>query len=358
MKQPYDSEKLNVMTWLRFPLILGVVLVHCDLYNLVTSWEGTAPEWPTYLTYIFNGLYKIILPLMVPTLFIISGYLFFRSQAPRDKAFFIYKYKRRIHSLLVPYLAWNTIAIAILFARFNIAGGESYTVTEFLSGYWNLSLREGGDPADGPLWFMRELMVVSLLTPLLYTILKKRNTGMLFLILVTLLDSARIHIQMTGFSYTAILFFSIGAYLALHNIDFTRIPKVVGITTLILYIPSQLILNNINDSSVYVSAAYNLTGIIKATATFYLVSLLFRKKILSPTPRLTKLCFTLYAIHGIIIGPIIKTLYYHVPHNDNPIVLLAIYIMTPLTIVAFTAIIQSKLRLYLPGVAKILTGNR
>ena len=113
-----------------------------------------------------------------------------------------------------------------------------------------------------------------------------------------------------------------------------------------------------SDSSAYISATYDLTGIIKTIATFYIVSLMFRKKVLSPTPRLTKLCFTLYALHGIVVGPIIKTLYYHIPHNHNPIVLLAIYIMTPLAIVALTALIQSKLRLYMPGAAKILTGNR
>ena len=173
-----------------------------------------------------------------------------------------------------------------------------------------------------------------------------------------MLDSARIYIPLTGFSNTAILFFSIGAYLALHDIDFTHIPKAIGITALILYIPSQIVLNNMSDSSAYISATYDLTGIIKTIAAFYIVSLLFRKKVLSPTPRLTKLCFTLYALHGIVVGPIIKTLYYHIPYNHNPIVLLAIYIMTPLAIVALTALIQSKLRLYMPGAAKILTGNR
>lgn len=358
MKQPYDIEKLNVMTWLRFPLILGVVLSHSNLYGLVELWEGTAPDWPAWLIYIFKELFKIILPLRVPTLFIISGYLFFRSQKPRDKGFFIYKYKRRIHSLLIPYLAWNTIAIAILFARYNIAGSESHTVTEYLSGYWDLSLRDGEDPADGPLWFMRDLMVVSLLAPLLNTILRKRKTGILFLIFVTLLDSARIYIPLTGFSNTAILFFSIGAYLALHDIDFTHIPKAIGITALILYIPSQIVLNNMSDSSAYASATYDLTGIIKTIATFYIVSLLFRKKVLSPTPRLTKLCFTLYALHGIVVGPIIKTLYYHIPHSDNPAALLAIYITTVLTIIALTAILITKSREYFPRISGILSGNR
>ncbi len=318
MKEPYRSGLANVISWLRFPLIMGVLLTHCNLYALVTSWEGTCPEWPAWLIFIFNGLYLAAMPPIVPALFVISGYLFFRSQAPRDKSFFIYKYRRRAHSLLVPYLAWNTIAIIILFVRFNIIEGKGYTVPEYLSGYWSFSPREGGDPADGPLWYIRDLMTVSLAAPLFYIFLRKKVAGILFLAFVILMNALDIAIPAPGFSNTSIVFFSIGAYLAIHNIDISRIPDYIGIGASILYIPSQLALGNISEDSAYIYAAYMATAIIKITAAFYIVSVLFRKDMLSPTPRLTRLCFTLYALHGIVVGPIIKTLYYHVPPQWQP----------------------------------------
>lgn len=358
MKQPYDIERINVMSWLRFPLIMGVVLAHCNLYALAESWEGAYPEWPRWLICIFNELYLIVLPARVPALFIISGYLFFRSEKPRGKSFFIYKYKRRVHSLLIPYMAWNTIAIILLFIRFSIVNGENYTAADYLSGYWNFLPRSNGDPADGPLWFMRDLIVISLSAPILHVFLKKRITGMAFLTLAIIMNILNIAIPISGFSNTAIVFFSIGAYMALHNIDFTRIPGFAGITAALLYIPSQLVLNNISDNSEYIYAAYLITAVIKITATFYIVSMLFRKNRLSPTPKLTRLCFTLYALHGIIAGPIIKTLYCHIPHNGNPVALLAIYITTVLIIVALTAIIVTKTKQYFPKVSGILSGNR
>lgn len=358
MKQPYGVGLTDVISWLRFPLIMGVLLTHCNLYTLIASWEGRFPEWPSWLIFIFNDLYLVALPAIVPALFVISGYLFFRSQVPRDKSFFIYKYKRRVHSLLIPYLAWNTIAIVILFVRFSIIEGESYTVSDYLSGYWSFLPRIGGDPADGPLWYVRDLMVVSLASPLFYIFLRKKTTGILFLAFVILMNAMDIAIPAPGFSNTSIVFFSIGVYLAIHNIDISRIPDYIGIVASILYIPSQFALDNISEGSAYIHAAYMATAIIKITATFYIVSVLFRKNKLSPTPRLTRLCFVLYALHGIVVGPIIKTLYYHVPHNGNPAALLAIYIIAILAIVALTAVIDTVARHHFPRISRILGINR
>ena len=35
MSKPYDIEQINVMAWLRFPLIMGVVLAHCNLHAIL-----------------------------------------------------------------------------------------------------------------------------------------------------------------------------------------------------------------------------------------------------------------------------------------------------------------------------------
>ena len=69
MARPYDIEQINVMAWLRFPLIMGVVLAHCNLYAVIGNWEGSNPDWPGWLIYIFNYLYWLLLPARVPTLF-------------------------------------------------------------------------------------------------------------------------------------------------------------------------------------------------------------------------------------------------------------------------------------------------
>ena len=351
----YDKEILDVISWLRFPLIMGVVLAHCNLYALVENWEGAAPQWSGWLVYIFKYLYWIILPARVPLLFIISGYLFFRTEGRRDKSFFIDKYKRRIHSLLIPYIFWNTIAIAIQYIRFDIIGGENYSLAEYMCGYWSSIFN--GNPADSPLWFMRDLMVVSLFSPLLYILIKGRY-GFVVIAAFAVAYILNLRIPIEGFGTEAFLFFTTGAYIAVHRYDITSIPHNIGIVTLLLYIPLQLYSNEYESYSIYAQSVNLVTTAIKITAAFYAVSLLFKKNVLSPTPRLTKICFLLYALHGIIIGPIIKTLYYNIPCNNNTFVLLAIYIVTPLIILAFTLFLFDKMKRYTPLLATILTGNR
>ena len=46
MRKPYDIEQINVMSWLQFRLIMGVVLAHCNLYAIILNWDGSEPSWP------------------------------------------------------------------------------------------------------------------------------------------------------------------------------------------------------------------------------------------------------------------------------------------------------------------------
>lgn len=352
IKKLYDQEQVDVMTWLRFPLILGVVIVHCNLFAQVTAWEGVEPEWPKWLIYIFNNFVYLTLPARVPTLFIISGYFFFRSQKKRDFYFFIDKYKRRIHSLLIPYISWNTIAIIVLFIRFNIIYEDNYTFIDYMSGYWDFIPRNNNTPANMPLWFIRDLMVVSLIIPLFYGLLKKRISGIILITIFSICYIADIKLPIE-----ALLFFSIGTYIAIHNIDFTKIPNHIGIISVILYFPLQIIIDN-TENNTYISNSFVfLVTVIKILAAFYIVSLLFRKEILKPTQKLTKISFLLYAIHGIIVGVILKSLYIILDSN-NPFILLGIFITTPCIIIGITFLTYNLLSKYTPWLKKILLGNR
>lgn len=356
-KEPYDIEQINVMTWLRFPLIMGVVLAHCNLYAIIASWEGCNPDWPAWLVYIFKYLYWLLLPPRVPTLFIISGYFFFRSQKDRDINFFVDKYKRRVHSLLIPYLVWNAVAIMLMYFRYDVIADNGYSFTDYMSGFWSSTINDNGMPANNPLWFMRNLMVVTLMAPLIYYLVKVKY-GFLAIILIAACYVTNINIPVCGISFETILFFSIGAYLAIHRVDITTIPRVLGIIMLLLYIPVQLFMNALSADSNYLYCFDLLTSFVKITAVFYLVSLLFKKKILKSTPGLSKISFLLYALHGIVINPVIMLLYKLSGCTDNPLALLGIYVTTPIIMVAVTQFLYATMTKFTPGIAKAVTGNR
>ena len=357
MGKPYDIEQINVMVWLRFPLIMGVVLAHCNLYAIFTNWEGCNPDWPGWLIYIFSYFYLLLLPARVPTLFIISGYFFFRSQKERNIHFFIDKYKRRVHSLLLPYLFWNAIVIMLMYLRYDIILDNDYSLTDYLSGFWSSTINDNGLPANNPLWFMRDLMVVTLLTPVIYG-LTKGKYGVLTIFFLAACYVINIKIPVCGISFEAILFFSVGAYLAIHNVNITSIPKYWGIVMLLLYVPIQVFMNGLTSDCKYLYCFDLLTNCIKITAVLYLVSLLFKRGVLKPTPRLGKMSFLLYALHGIIVGPIIMLLYILSGRTDNPLLLLGIYILTPIIILVVAIVLYNVLTKFTPNIAKVVTGNR
>ena len=360
MNKTYDIEQVNVMAWLRFPLIIGVVLNHCNLYAIWEYMLGYKPDIPLWLIFILNDLYTIVLPSMVSTLFIISGYFFFRTLSDKgvNNSFFINKYKRRVNTLLIPYILWNCIAIIMLYIKFNIIEKTPLSLVDCLSGFWDFTQRTGSDPANGPLWYVRDLMVVTLLSPFIYLLTKNRKVAHIYILVLSVLYATDISIPVAGFSGDAFLFFSVGAYIAIHKLDLTRISNKTGVVALILYIPSQLFFNRFEDSFQYVHTIYLILCLIKITATFYLVSLLFRKKILKQTPVLSKISFLLYALHGVIITPIVIILLRLTGYSENPYVLLGIYLVILFVIISGTFVLYNILVKFTPKIAKIITGNR
>lgn len=175
---------------------------------------------------------------------------------------------------------------------------------------------------------------------------------------ITICYIFNIHIPIYRTCIETILFFTVGAYIAIHNIRITTIPRVIGLSALLLYVPVQLMMIGINSNNHFIYCFNLITGFIKITAIFYLISYLFRKNILKPVPLLSNMSFTLYALHGIIIGPIIMVLYRLSGNTDNPLALLGIYIATPLIILVCTYVFYKTITRYTPMIAKIVTGNR
>lgn len=99
--------------WLRFICAALIVLFHC--------FERVGVE--TTCSY-HNGTYDItrlmfsrgICEIAVPVFFLISGYLFFRGMENWNTSVWVNKIKRRIKTLLVPYILWNIISVMFFVA--------------------------------------------------------------------------------------------------------------------------------------------------------------------------------------------------------------------------------------------------
>ncbi|MGI5976811.1 MAG: acyltransferase family protein [Candidatus Limivicinus sp.] len=148
-----------------------------------------------------------------PVYFFISGFSFFLDYTP-DKA--PGKLKRRVFTLLIPWLLWNTITWALWILLEGIPAISAHINSDF--GYefslssWFFDALLGS--ADGPMWFIRNLIVAVLLAPLLYYVLKNKVAG----IIVILCGYAIVLLTRVGCYSVAVtvLFFAEAGYLAIH----------------------------------------------------------------------------------------------------------------------------------------------
>lgn len=176
------SQSLDL---LRFPLAIVVMTIHVWFPGVA---DATA-DVPA-----LNALSGLVAGLLwdqsVPVYFFISGFAFFLN-VDMSAATYRRKLRNRTKSLLIPYIIWNTLAIAklLLFALpclgFLFADQRTLADMDLSAGavawsYWDISrgimhtpLVTGEIyPIDTPLWFLRDLMIVVVTTPLLHIALR------------------------------------------------------------------------------------------------------------------------------------------------------------------------------------------
>ncbi|ULT28913.1 hypothetical protein KUH03_17295 [Sphingobacterium sp. E70] len=97
------------------------------------------------------------------------------------------KIKNRIRSLLVPYIFWNLLIILFLmlaqtFLSGSLVSGRNklitdYSLLDWLWSFWDTSQvnphMKKTLPINSPFWFIRDLMVVIVFSPIVYILIKK-----------------------------------------------------------------------------------------------------------------------------------------------------------------------------------------
>lgn len=163
-----NKETVITINITRTLLMLGVIFLHSS-FSL-----NQFDDFGIYGKIFYNLLY-LVSQSCVPCYFIISGYLFFYNINEFCISDYKKKIKTRINSLLVPYVIWNIIAIIPFCIYYNngqineILNNKEYI--SLLRIFWDID--SGFYPLDFPLWYLRDLIIVILLSPITYFIIKK-----------------------------------------------------------------------------------------------------------------------------------------------------------------------------------------
>lgn len=165
----------------------GLDVVRCLMnYMIVLLHAWAAFQYVDCTTYEFYGwtfICSYFCAMALPTFFLISGYLMFQKFSIN---IWPSKMLRRIKRLLVPYIVWNITFVLIYLGVAKMVPRISERVVTFgldsVYGCISKIISLHVAPIDGPLWFLRALLILSLLSPIMWMFSKWRNGMMLLLV--------------------------------------------------------------------------------------------------------------------------------------------------------------------------------
>jgi peptidoglycan/LPS O-acetylase OafA/YrhL len=209
------SRKLKAISFL---LIVLIVIIHTSTTNIeIEGVQYFRTSSPTYLfmEFITGGIAKSAVPLF----FVISGYLFFINlRFSFDQL--TTKWKRRLKSLVVPYLLWSAIGIAVLLAMEIPPWSLRFHKTIIGLSPWGVFSLWLFNPIQTHFWFIRDLIVLVAISPVIYFLVKR-----LGFVLVLALAAAMMLVEQQNpiesrqswavVSMMGLFFFTLGAYLAI-----------------------------------------------------------------------------------------------------------------------------------------------
>lgn len=250
-----QSQTIN---WLRFPLIVLVVFIHnqgkgTSLSDVIIPWG--AMQGTDYYNLLRLFITSVFARIAVPTFFIISGYLFFIKIDSFNYRIYKSKIRQRIKTLLIPYILWNLLAIIPIFGivQHLFFRNQPLPSVDFnpIRIFWNNSCDTwkdvlGGEhslcyPINIPLWYIRDLIVMILITPVVYGVIKR--IPKIYFILLSICGMLGVWFNVVGFYYNSVLFFSIGSALGIYKIDLVEVCSKYGKINFIITIVTMLIVS-------------------------------------------------------------------------------------------------------------------
>lgn len=356
-----DERSSSIITALRFPLTILVLLSHCVLVReyrpISLSFDGDS------LFLAVDSLTRSFGSVVVSWFSLISGFFFFGT-----KGFGLGGYVRalssRARSLLIPYLLWNLIYIGILWlkndlsARVGFAPGVQPVEVALLrdSSLWQLIMM----PLNHPLWYVRELIYLTLASPLIYLAVRYLRLGAVVffgLAYVGLLPEGLA--WLVPFSGEIAFYFVLGAYLRRAEIDPVALAARLRWVGLVGTLAYPILLWGHCDQP-YFHWAFTLAKAGLLITVFNVASWLYarRSRLLACCTELSGAAFFVYAVHAIVMITLIRGLLYTTPLGSHGYGQIVILLLTGASVSLLSVLAYRISVRYMPRLAAVLCGGR
>lgn len=358
-----DTTLSKTIMFLRFPLIVAVVFIHTGLEGIMINGtllvnEGQFPIYGLLHHILTNELARIAIPLF----FFISGFLFFYHS---DFSLETYgqKLKKRARTLLIPYIFWNVVVFLLtlcsqLFLSSMLSGRykliANYDWQDWINLFW--AHGDSGMPICYQFWFIRDLIIVIIFTPILHYIIKYCKVFSIFVLGTLWLFN--LWFAIPGFNITAFFFFSFGAWFSInkHNfiIDFCPMRWITTFMYLALVVLNTWLWHYKIIDNDYIHKIGIIVGLVAvASWTAYGIT----KNHLPVSAFLAGSSFFVYAYHGMPAALVTKY-WMKLLSPISEWMMLVGYFLIPFFIVGVGVGIYALSRKYFPALTALVTGGR
>ena len=354
----YLSRKLKFISVFA---MAAVVFIHSynfkDEFLTPTTRISEGFSFPAMFEYFFsNELFRFAVPLF----FAISGFLFYFRYVNTVRCY-LSKLKKRLYTLLLPYVIWVVLSGVLLtvlsqfelFAGLGIVKEKAFDWAHF---YWYFV-----SPAAFPLWYIQQLMLFSIISPLIYLLIKYTKGFILIPFGIMWLFNFHFIIDTQGLFY-----FSCGAALAIFGVSRNitrRDDNASAVSMTIIWVLLSLantflavFADNSDFMSMVMLILYKVNEIVGVVAMWlifdHIAKLITDKKgfIIAQTH-----LFFVFALHEPLTHLANQ---FALSESSGSLSHLALFVCLPFSIMAFCVMLSMMMRKNIRPVHRLMTGGR
>ncbi len=180
-ESPHSFERIfsSRVALLRFPLLMLVIAIHARCPSLDLRMFG-------------NSFFAKFPYTAIPFFFMISGTFLVLKLNVGETLDYRGMLKKKLFSLLLPYILWNVLfclphlILPLLAQSLSFLPAPKYEEMNAFLVFLRTFGLNGQPPIDVPLWFVRNLMVLFLLAPLLVALMRRLPVWVSLLLLIGL----------------------------------------------------------------------------------------------------------------------------------------------------------------------------
>lgn len=356
-----EPSVYTVFDCLRFTLILLVIYIHNSGTQVYYADRTVNIGLTEINLWIINFVSQGIARIAVPLFYFMSAYLFFFSG---DLTSITYRRKlqSRVKSLVIPFLFWNVVWLAFKFALQASALTRGYfnPAGKAIADYGLYDLVNAIIGIDGPpnayqFWFIRDLIILMVLSPIVYQLIRRMPFVVTPVLLILWFCSVGFPFY---FSMEALTYFVIGGLFGYRKVDPAilrgRGARIAGlVVTVAAFAISSLIIGQYGDGNPARKIGILLGVFVAISWARVAADVPSWRRNLSG---LSAYAFFVFAIHEPTLTVVRKIVFRISP--DSNLINILLYLAIPCAIAAVSLVLCLILLKIAPKQLVIVTGGR